>query len=213
MSVEEVVRKSLESVLSPLTPPGVTSLTIKRTKFRRAVLIGASSAVVLLIAVGAYVLGSSDLLRSGQGEVNAPAIGPSPGPTPSSTEPSKCHGGPWATYCPEADWARSVAAMAGYSVLRDTGSALVIVDGDNSLFFWAFEAEYPEQSEKRLKEGDFSELMRVNGTVVYVSDDRITWDVHGLLAWLDGGPQVGPTPKDAEVIGPIVRASMEIPYP
>lgn len=69
-----------------------------------------------------------------------------------STSSASCTTGRWATHCPEARWARTVASQAGYVVERDTGSALIIEDEKHSFYFWASEAEDPDEREKALKE-------------------------------------------------------------
>lgn len=215
MNIEQILKRTLRSRLEPLNPPAFQETLLGRTRTRRLMLLALTSGVfVIAIAAGTLVL-QTITSSPGKDDGSPVATEPTPIPSPPATtaDPVACVGGPWATYCPEAQWARGVAERAGYSVVGDTGSALIINDGTYSFNFWAFEPEDPSTRQEALRSENYDLLTEIDGTRVYFDGIRLTWEMHGLYAWLNSGPGRGPTTTEREVIAEIVRASIDSPYP
>ena len=213
MNVEQLLKRALRSRLDPLNPPAFGATLVGRTRGRRSLLLAlASGGLVVAVLAGTLAV---QTLSSDRGAVGPIANEPTPTPSPSVTttvDPVACIVGPWATYCPEAQWARAVAEEAGYSVTGDTGSALEIDDGAHSFNFWAFEPEDdPSTREEALQAENYELFTEIDDTSVFFDGARLTWEVHGLYAWLTDQEQGdGPTEKGA--LERIVRASIDLPY-
>lgn len=213
MDVGEVVQRTLEHKLTSVSPPIFQDSMVGRARTRHAVKFATGALMLVAMAIaGVWTFQSADLFRDNS-STNPPVTAPaqaSPSPT---LDWRRCLTGPWATYCPEAEWARGVAERAGYRVVEDTGSALIIDNGENSFYYKAFEPENPASRQESLSEESYKPVFEVDGTIVYSNGVQLTWDVHGLWAWLESGPEKGPKIQDEDVLAPIVRASIETPYP
>ncbi len=106
--------------------------------------------------------------------------------TAGSSNSAACERGPWSKHCPEADWARSVVANAGYRTTGDTGSALTATDGKFIFHFWAFTPEdRPRDLARALAKENYRELPeRVAGLPVYSDGTRFVWSTQGLWVWV-----------------------------
>ena len=123
-----------------------------------------------------------------------------------------CSTGPWADHCPEARWAREVAAAAGFSVTGDTGSALTIERSRKTFHLWAFTPEEPELRAEQLQQEGYGEKTRVDGIAAYGDGVRVTWKVYGLHVWLTNAG-LGDLGVSSPGVADVVRASAEVPWP
>jgi hypothetical protein len=157
----------------------------------------------------AAVLGLLLVLGSRPGGVGATAEQS----TFSPALPGTCDHGPWMEECPEADWARSTLAAAGFKVTQETPAAFVVQYPRGELLFWAMDPanhEGVEPLDEELKSGnEFRVVQQVNGVIVYELRGRWVWTVHGLNVWV--AVESGDDPP-ADVLESLVRASLSTPY-
>ncbi|HEX2295839.1 MAG TPA: hypothetical protein VHN37_11070 [Actinomycetota bacterium] len=212
MNLETDVKGALDAELAGLDTPHFHPRLVERVRKARVVRLGVNAIVVAAVAAVAAVIPWT------WSSVNAPAptevpVAGAPVTAVPSPAVGSCETGPWATYCPEAAWARVVAVNADHEVQGDSGSALIIRAPGSSFYLWAFEPDDPSRRSQTLGEEGYELLMEVDGTPVYFDGTRLTWDAHGMWVWLEGGPERGATETARGVIAPIVEASLETPYP
>lgn len=155
--------------------------------------------LVVVAAAGAVALWNAD----DDGEVREP---------PTRARLADCSTGPWADHCPEAGWARDVAAVAEFEVTGDTGSALTIERQGLAFHLWAFTPEEPELRRRQLRRESYEREATISGVTVFGDGQRLTWDAYGLHVYMAsaglGGLDVG-VPGVADV----VRASAQVRWP
>jgi hypothetical protein len=131
--------------------------------------------------------------------------------------PDGCpEGGPWShPACPEQAWVREVVDRAGYEVVGDTGSALIIDAGgiEFSMHTTSVADDPVNQSfEERIWE---REGYRLHGTAdeipSYTDGIRDIWTVHGLHVWITSAePEPDPVPLD--ILEALVRISVFVRF-
>lgn len=122
-----------------------------------------------------------------QSDPGASAPREPPHPTaPESSINADCERGPWSQHCPEAEWARSVLANAGFRLTGDSGSALTATDGQVIFHFWAFTPnEQRARLDQALARENYRELPeREKGAPIYTDGIRFAWSARGLWVWL-----------------------------
>lgn len=117
--------------------------------------------------------------------------------------------GPW-TACAEAAWVRDVARSAGFRVVEETGSALVVANADARFYVWTTGHEVGDV----LRIEPYLELDTVADKKVY-GDERLwrLWGAQGFVFWVKAGPTEDdrvPSPRELE---PLIRASGDIAPP
>lgn len=213
MDFDKLVRESLDRELSSPVVPAFSDSMIGQARARRAIRYAIESVSVVAVSVATVWLIQSAGLFSDSGSPSILPAAPNQSQPAHPTSGLSCETGPWATYCPEAAWARIVAERAGYGVVGDTGSGLIIDNGRDSFYFKAFEPEKPESREESLTNANYTPVFEVDGTTVYFDGIRFTWDVHGLEGWLEPGPGKDDQTTDQDIVGPIIRTSLDTPYP
>ena len=117
--------------------------------------------------------------------------------------------GPWSA-CPDAAWTRQAAAAAGYRVVGETGSALVVGDGAHSFYLWA--TRNGRTAEARWRQ--HPPLVVVGATPVYGDRDLWRyWRAGPFAVWVQEGPTadaVLPRPRE---LAPLVEATVRLAPP
>lgn len=130
--------------------------------------------------------------------------------------PGSCDEGPWIQHCPEADWARSVVAVAGSEVVDEQTVLVASTSEGGEFLFWAMDPALHGQVEplsEIVADEPWSVTTTVDGARVYRlrGDALWLWGSHGLNVFVDGrGPLAAPSLQD---IVALVRASGSVPYP
>jgi hypothetical protein len=125
---------------------------------------------------------------------------------PDTTAPKKCETlGAWSTW-PEADWVRRIVREGGYTVLAETGSALVASGKGHEFFIWA--AEGPPSRGMP----NWRRLATVRGVPIYGDRDVWrSWRAQGFTFWVQAGPRPVFAPAGGR-LAPVVDASLRLPF-
>jgi hypothetical protein len=131
--------------------------------------------------------------------------------------PGTCDYGPWIEHCPEAEWARSVVAVAGLEIVDEQTVLVVGTSKGGEFLFWAMDPSLhggvtplPEI----VASGEAVVTDRVDGVPIYrVGGDRRLWlwSSHGLNVWVDGRAPTPSAPSRND-IATLLRASESVPY-
>lgn len=161
-------------------------------------------------------------IRAFSGPDQRPPIGPPVGGTvsPVPTGPGTCNYGPWARFCPEADWARSVVSVAGFEIAGEPG-ALIVATREGAEF--SLMAQDPALHEGEgvtplrslVARGEVVPNRRIDDISVYVfrGEARFwTWSAYGLVVEVDGRVLRGSPALSDEDLVALVRASRSVPY-
>ena len=113
--------------------------------------------------------------------------------------------------CGELQWTADVAAAAGFDFsFQDGGGAPEIKQSHVTFKFWALIQEKGGDRRALLTAEDYEKVGQVGEISLYSDGQRLTWEVHGLYAWLSGVDGI-----DASTPGvkDVVEASVRVPYP
>jgi hypothetical protein len=119
--------------------------------------------------------------------------------------------GPWSDPdCPEPTWVRAVAEEAGYEVVGDTGSALVLDIAGKDTYVWANQPDALFDFETTLNEEGYT-WWRGFGTDVYTDGVRLVWFTPewDLIVWMEGDV---PGLASEAAIERFVRASLRVEF-
>jgi hypothetical protein len=135
-------------------------------------------------------------------------------PTPSRTATIDCgpgYPGPW-TRCPEAAWTRQIVERAGYSIVGDTGSALLAAGRGYDFSVWATPLDRPLRQVAE-KEG-WELLARVRSVDVFGDAELWRWwAAQGYVIWIHAGLRVGSGPPPPDELGPLISESQTLQPP
>jgi hypothetical protein len=171
----------------------------------------AGTVVFALLLTGTAFAFASRAFRGGVTEPG-PAVRP---PGNGIAKPGTCDYGPWIKYCPEADWARSVAAAAGLDVV-DERTVLIIGTPEGREFeFWAMDPAIHggvQPFSEVIANGDAVPAGQVDGVAIYSFKDgeMFVWTSHGLNVWVRE-KIIGVLPPRSLVVA-LVRAAESVPY-
>lgn len=129
-------------------------------------------------------------------------------PTPPETK--SCAVRPVAGECGELQWAAEVAEEAGFRFsFQEGGGAPEVTRSHVTFMFWAFVREEEGSRSAILAEEGYKKVGEAAGISIFSDGLRVTWQVHGLYAWLSGVEGI-----DASTPGvrDIVEASVRVPY-
>ncbi len=154
-------------------------------------------------------------LRAFRGGVTAPGPAVSP-PGNGIAQSGTCDYGPWIKYCPEAEWARSVAAAAGLDVV-DERTVLIIGTPEGREFqFWAMDPAIhggaTPLSEAIANGDNFVAAGHVDGIAICSLFDghAFVWSSHGLNVWVS--EEITGVPPPRSLVAALVRAAESVPY-
>jgi TolB protein len=169
-------------------------------------------------SVGIYVVD----LASGQtqaltepGDVCCPSWVLPQEPDIDAALPGTCEYGPWVKHCPEAEWARSVATVAGVDVIDEEAVLILGPREGGEFLFWAMDPALHSGVEPLLTAVPDSTMAlagQVGGVRFYATEDgdRIAWSIHGLNVWV--GELIVGVPPPRRLVVALVRASESVPY-
>jgi dipeptidyl aminopeptidase/acylaminoacyl peptidase len=170
------------------------------------------------MAVGIFVLdlasGRTQALTE-PGDVCCPSWVLPQEPDTGPAVPGTCDYGPWIKYCPEAEWARSVAAAAGIDVIDEEGVLIIGPRDGGEFLFWAMDPAIHSQGKplsESLPDTTLVAFGDVDGVPVYVTEDgdKVAWSSHGLNVWV-AEHIIGLHPPRRLIVA-LVRAAESMPY-
>jgi hypothetical protein len=144
--------------------------------------------VGVVVVVGAIV---AFFVASAIGFFEPPPVSRGPvAPNEPPAEEGSCDFGPWATYCPEAEWLRRAAEHGGFEVTGDTGSALIIDTPEGSAYLLGGGLERRSGNTESLSEGvqrgDYVEVSPHEWALWKARDlDRYVWEMQGVYVWME----------------------------
>lgn len=201
--IRKALRKKLDAISGVKLEPGALT-RIKRRRLMATTFAGLAIASVVLSGVWA-ANGISDRSPRQQDLPGASLV-------PSSSPTGTCEYGPWATHCPEADWARDVIRAAGYAVAGNTGSAIIATSGQYELHLWAFPEEGIETFQEIMEKEGYTSFFSVDGVEVFGDQTRIAWTTHDLFIYLTDATEETLDESDRVLVETFVKASIRTPY-
>ena len=123
--------------------------------------------------------------------------------------------GPW-TVCPEARWVGRVAERAGYRIVDETGSALVVEGQGRGFYIHA--TRMPRMTEQSFaatsRRGRLSPAGTVEGVEIFgYESQRRSWLAQQFVFWITPGPPAAARLPAVAEMGGLVRASLDLPAP
>jgi hypothetical protein len=200
---------ALDSIAFPHTerPP-------KRAEVRAPEVVSKNTRARVLVAVFALLVASAGIgfaVNAFRGEGPHQHREPGPG----VAVPSACEEGPWIKYCPEADWARSVAASAGLDVVDEKTVLIIAPRAGGEFMFWAMDPAMHEQVTPlsgSIGNENFLAAGHVDGIPIYSSNDGqlFVWSSHGLNVFVR--EEISGVPPPRGLVVTLVRAAESVPY-
>ena len=136
-------------------------------------------------------------------------------PDDAEAGPGTCDYGPWIEHCPEAEWARSVATIAGLDIIDEQAVLIVGPPAGGEFLFWAMDPALHggvEPFPESVRDSTMVPAGDVDGVRIYASQDgdRFVWSTFGLNVWV--AEQIIGVPPPRRLVVALVRASGSIPY-
>lgn len=137
------------------------------------------------------------------------APGPEDAPRPSPT----AAGGvcaPWSS-CPEADLLRAHLTRAGYRLVGETATAIIVTGhGRNHFYAGASTLDEVNRAERAgeivgIEDAGWRRLFRVGAVSVFGDNVRLTWETAHYRVWVQTGPGVSDRRPSLAQINALVR--------
>lgn len=203
------LRERLDRELATIAPSAGARADVERRLEKRTRRRRVAAPLMAVLITAAIVGGLTYAFRSAPPgrDVGTPVDG--------EATAEACDEGPWIKHCPEAEWARSVATMAGLDIVDERAVLIVGTSDSGEFMFWAMDPALHSQVEPLAVEIKDSTMVRagaVDGIPIYTSihGEEFVWSVHDLNVWV--AEEIIGSPPTRSVIAALVRASSSLPY-